>query len=66
MEVRIQAACHVLSLFTFNPPPSNVFQHATQTSSSLLLLQHSAKIVIRLAALAQALFQPTVFPAVEL
>jgi len=66
MEARIQTACRVLFLFTFNLLPNNVFQYATQTNSSLLLLLHSAKIVILLAALAQVLFQRIVYPALEL
>jgi len=66
MEARIQTVCRVLSLFIFNPLPSNVFQHATQTSFSLLLLLHSARIAIRLAALVQVFFQRIAYPAVEL
>jgi len=66
MDLLIQTACRVLSLFIFNPLPNNAFQYATQTNSSLLLLLHSAKIVILLAALAQVLFQRIVYPALEL
>jgi len=66
MEARIQTACRVLFLFTFNLLPNNVFQYATQTNSSLLLLHHCAKIVIRLVALAQTLFQLIVYHALDL